>query len=365
MTIEDSFKPYLTVKKSYKGGKSKSSVMSDKKVFKLSSNENPLGTSPKVIAAIVSAAQDLHIYPDRTDKALCQALAKDFDHALSPAQFMASNSGSDVIEMILRAFVNIGDEVIVSNPCFVPYEAFSSKLGGVVVDVPLKGTTYVIDVEGIINAITNKTKVIFLTSPNNPTGSYISKADLESLLPQIPAHIVIIYDEVYRHFAEAADFVTGVPYVAAGHNIIAVNSFSKTYGLAGMRVGYCYGSEKLISYIKQLSKPFIINKLSLVAAIAALSDQAFIDEVVSLVKDERRYIFKELDRLGINYTLSQANFYLIEPPLPAPDFVAHMMSEGVMVRAVDKFGAPGKVRISIGDREANLAVINAISSLEL
>ncbi len=363
MKIEDTFKPYLTVKRSYKGGKSKQAVKANKKVYKLSSNENPLGTSPKVVAAIKAAIDDLHIYPDRTDNALCEALATDFNQELAPSQFLASNSGCDVIEMILRAFVNIGDEVIISNPCFVPYQSFSSRLGGVIVDVPLVGEDYTLDVAGIIAAITAKTKVIFLTSPNNPTGSYISKSELDTLLPEIPKNIIIIYDEVYRHFADADDYVTGVAYVKAGYNMVVVNSFSKSYGLAGMRVGYCYSSEKIISYIKQLSKPFIINKLSSAAAIAALEDRDFINEVVRTVHEERSYIYAELDRLDISYTPSQANFYLIEPPMAAAVFIDHMMSEGVMVRPADNFGAPGKVRISIGDHEANLAVIAALSSL--
>jgi len=363
MNIEDTFKPYLKPKLSYKGGKSIKQSQNNKKVYKLSSNENPIGTSPKVIEAITAAVNNLHVYPDRTDKKLCEALAVDFDHQLKPSQFLASNSGCDVIEMILRAFINIGDEIIISNPCFVPYHSFSSKLGGVIIDVPLVGDTYAIDVDGIIAAISDKTKVIFLTSPNNPTGSYISKHDMDRLLPQIPQNIIVIYDEVYRHFADAKDYVTGVPYVQAGYNIVAVNSFSKSYGLAGMRVGYCYSSEKIISYIRQLSKPFIINKLSSVAAIAALSDHDFIDKVVNLIKSERQYLASEFNRLSILFTPSQSNFYLIQPPIDAADYVAHLSSHGVMTRATANFGAPGKVRISIGAREANEAVVTAIEKL--
>ena len=236
--IESIFKPHLEPKEVYKGGKN--IPPSKKKIYKLSSNENPLGPSPKAVEAIKSALERIDRYPDQTDIRLREALVKDFDGKLTADQFLTGNSGSEIIDMILRAFINEGDEVIYSNPCFLPYSVFSRWYGAEQINVPLKEPNYDLDLKGILNAITNRTKIIFLTSPNNPTGTYIPKAVLEDFLARIPKNIVVVFDEVYRHFADAEDYVSALPYVLQGHNVIALNSFSKTYGLAGQRIGYCY-----------------------------------------------------------------------------------------------------------------------------
>ena len=226
--IESIFKAHLKSDYKYKGGKN--IPASDVKIHKLSSNENPLGASPRAIEAARKALKVGDIYPDQTDSRLREALVKDFDEQLEADQFITGNSGSEIIDMILRAFVSEGDEVIFSNPCFLPYAAFSKWYGAKQVDIPLLQPHYDLDIEGILNAITARTKVIFLTSPNNPTGTYIPRAVLEKFLNRIPENILIVFDEVYRHFADADDYVTALPYVLKGKNILGLNSFSKTYG---------------------------------------------------------------------------------------------------------------------------------------
>lgn len=358
-TIESLFKSHLKPKKVYQGGKNPPTSYG-KKIYKLSSNENPLGQSPMATEALLKAAKNIAVYPDQTDIRLREALVKDFDGQLNVDQFICGNSGSEIIDMLLRAFINEGDEVIYSNPCFLPYAVFSRWYGAKQVDIPLLYPSYDLDIEGILNGITENTKIIFLTSPNNPTGTYIPKSVLDDFFNRIPKNIVVVFDEVYRHFADATDYVSGLPYVIAGHNLVAINSFSKTYGLAGQRIGYCYTSATIANYIRQIHKPFLLPITSIEAAIGALNDTSFVTETVKTVQEGRKYLTNEFDKLGVKYWPSQGNFFIIDPPIPEFEFTDMLMEKGIMVRPVSQFGAPGKVRITIGTQEANEVLIEAL-----
>ena len=358
------FKKYLTVAEPYKGGKAIDEVKTKKdKIYKLSSNENPIGTSPKALEAIKNNLRNLHLYPDRTDKRLQKALQKYYNDQMDYKQFIGASSGSEVIDHIVRAFAGEGLEVIVSNPAFSPYIMFSTWNGSTVIDVPLLAPDYALDVDGILNAITDKTRLIFLTSPNNPTGTYIPKQDLDQLFDKLPDHVIIVLDEVYFHFADAEDYTTAVSYVKKGYNIIAVNSFSKTYGLAAMRIGYGYTTLEISDYIHQICKPFLIDTLSIEAGIAALSDQEFIDKTVAVVKAGREYLYQNLDRLGVHYWKSQGNFIMIRPSISPSEFEDRMLTEGVMVRKVAGFGAPDCIRVTVGTQEANEAFVEALETI--
>jgi len=359
--IESIFKEHLQSNYEYKGGKN--IPVSDKKIHKLSSNENPLGASPKAVEAAQSALKNIAIYPDQTDIRLRKALANDFNDTMDADQFITGNSGSEVIDMILRAFISEDDEVIFSNPCFLPYSAFSKWYGAKQVDVPLMAPNYELDVRGILDAITEKTKVIFLTSPNNPTGTYIPKAVLEDFLKNVPKNILIVFDEVYRHFADADDYTTALPYVLKGYNILGLNSFSKTYGLAGMRIGYAYTTKTIANYLRLIHKPFLVPLPSLEAAIGALNDHKFIKETVNTIEEGRKFLAESFDSLGIKFWPTQANFFIIEPPFPEIEFTNKLMEQGIMVRPVSQFGAPGKVRITVGNHGANKALVEALKKI--
>ena len=358
--ISSIFKPYLNVKDGYKGGKPITATKKGQKVYKLSSNENPIGTSPKAIDAIKKHLSNLHIYPDTTDIRLRESLVSYYHKQLDIDQFLCAASGSELIDILIRGFIRENDEVIISTPCFVPYRMFSQWSGAKVVDIPLTGKEYELDVKGILKAINSKTRIVFLTSPNNPTGTYIPKATLENLLKEIPSNIIVVFDEVYWHFADAPNYVKAINYLEKYPNIIAINSFSKTYGLAALRVGYAYMSIEIANYLRQICKPFLISKLSLEGAIAALEDSSFIAETINVVQKEREFIQNEFDKLSVNYTPSQANFFLLDPPINDVKFTDLMRNEGIAVRPVKNFGAVGKVRISIGNREANEAMLQAL-----
>jgi histidinol-phosphate aminotransferase len=355
------FKPYLSGAPAYVGGKSKSEIFtSAEKIYKLSSNENALGSSPKAIEAISHNLHSLFEYPDRTDARLRQALAEHYNHQLSGAHFIATPSGSEMIDLLIRAFVGEGLECIASNPAFQPYFMFTKNQGGQTIDVPLIGEHFELDIDGILSAISDKTRIIFLTSPNNPTGNYIPKNQLDDLIQQVPEHVIVVLDEVYQHFVDADDYTTAMPYVLDGKNVVGLNSFSKSYGLAGMRLGYAYGPETIMSYVRQLCKPFLMSTLAIEAAAAALTDQEFIAKTRAHILKERAYLYRELDALGIKYWQSQGNFIMIKPPMDPAVFEVKILEHGIMVRPVSAFGAPGCVRVTIGSIAANRAYIRGL-----
>ncbi|MEL7223137.1 MAG: histidinol-phosphate transaminase [Bacteroidota bacterium] len=357
------FKDYLLQKVAgYKGGKSRADAAQDRPIYKLSSNENMLGASPKAMAAVQANLHQLNEYPDNSDGRLRQALS-DFYPGLMPDQFITDNSGVGVIQLIVNSFLGEGLECIFSNPCFIPYHSFPPKIGAKVVEVPLIGDQFELNVAGILNAINDRTRLIWLCSPNNPTGTHLAKAQLDQLLDQVPDHVIIIYDEVYYQFATAPDFTTALPYVKAGKQIIGVNSFSKAYGLAGLRIGYAYASEKIARYVSNMRRPFLINTLSMEAAIAALQDDEFIQRTVATINEGKAYLYPELDQLGIQYWKSQANFILMKPPMGELEFEDLMLAQGIMIRPATSFGAPGCVRVTIGTMEANQALIQGLKEV--
>ncbi|MGC1516825.1 MAG: histidinol-phosphate transaminase [Maribacter sp.] len=355
-------KPYILEDSTYKGGGKKIVLPSGVEVHKLSSNENPLGYSEKVKQALRDALDDLSVYPDNTDIRLRQALVRDFEDELHVDHFITANSGSEIIDMIAKAFLNENDEVIVSQPCFLPYVAFTRWMGAKSINVPMTND-YDYNLSGILEAINEKTKLIFLASPNNPSGNYIPKKELRDFIDRVPEHVIVVLDEVYRHFAEAADYSSGLPFVLAGKNVIAINSFSKTYGLAGLRVGYCYAPLEISTYMRKLCKPFLLSTMALEGAIAALEDTEFVKRTVELVRQERKFVLAGLSTLGIKYWPTQGNFVLIDPPVPDMEFTSFLEQKGIMVRPVGNFGAPGKVRISFGTRVANIALLAALELL--
>ena len=354
------FKPFLQGKSTYKGGKSLAEVAGiNKKIHKLSSNENQLGASPKALAAIKRHIDSLFRYPDNSDERLRTALEKFYNGALKADQFLTTNSGVANIDLIVRAFMSEGDECIFSNPAFGPYHEFPKKIGASSIDIPLIGDDFLLDVEGIVNAVTEKTRLIFITSPNNPTGTHIPKYQVDELVEKLPDHVILVFDEVYFQFVDAPDYVRPLPYVLEGKNVIGINSLSKAYGLAGLRVGYSYSTPEIATYLRQLRIPFMINTISMEGALAALEDNEFIEQTVKSIHEEKEFLYKQYDELGIKYWKTQANFILTQPDMDPKEFEDKMLQEGIMVRPVAGFGAPKCVRITIGTREANEALIEA------
>jgi histidinol-phosphate aminotransferase len=271
----------FSVKGFEKAGKTIDEVKSqfpDLTFHKLSSNENCLGPSPKAVKAISNALSDLERYDFRTVDAFTQALSNDFTQQLLPENFIVGNGGLEILDLVTRAFVDPGDEVIISNPTFHIYELFAKVQGAIIRDVQLNSETLEIEVGDILDQVTDKTKLIYVTNPGNPTGVMFSAAAVKYLVDNVPDHVLIVHDEAYWQYVDSSNYSTALPFVQEGKNVLGLRSFSKGYGLPSMRIGFGYAPKSIISYIRKLTRPFLINKLSTVAAIAALNDHDHIEK---------------------------------------------------------------------------------------
>ncbi len=356
----DIFKKHIADSKNYVGGKSAEEVGGGRKMHKMSSNENALGISPKAVAAAKSASENLYLYPDGTPKRLAKAIAQSYNNQIDPSQIIISDSGSSVIEIITRGFLNEGDEYIVTNPTFQLYRILGIKMGANLVDVRLQGDNFSLDVEGILNAITDRTRIIYITNPNNPTGTIFPEEQLDVLFDKLPDHLVVVYDEVYEKYVENPKYSSAMKWILQGKNMIGLNSFSKMYGMAGMRLGYGYTTPKLAEYLTKLTKPFSTNRVALEAGIAAVQDTEFLQRSIEHVHKAKKYLYNELDRIGVKYWKSEANFILIKTEKSPEQLEQFMVTKDIMVRPVNYFGADGCTRVTIGLNDANEAFIKAL-----
>lgn len=355
MGISNIFKPEIVNSGGYKGGQALGS--SHKKMYKLSSNENILGSAGQ------SEPPFYNLYPSGTPEPLYQALSRFYNHQLTPDHFIAGNGGSELLQLICQAFLDNGLNAIISSPCFAPYRMFCEWTGATVKDIGLLTPNYRLDIDGILAAIDEHTRLIFLTAPNNPTGTIINKTELTSLINKIPNHIVVIYDEVYRQFVNDPSYTTAEAHVRSGQPIIGINSFSKSFGLAGLRIGYGYSTPEISAYIRKIIRPFLINQFSMQQAVAALSDQEFLDKTVTTVMTQRSLLLEGLAKMKIQHWTSQANFVMIQSDMKEEELAERLLQQGIMARPLSNFGAPDCVRITIGDAESTQATLRALAAI--
>lgn len=334
------------------------------KVYRLSQNENPLGPSPKVLATIAEVAPSLAYYPTFSDIRLRDALVEVIGQGINPEYLFTGCSGFEALEMLTRSFIASGDEVIVSTPTFISaYKKTSSLAGAKIIDVPLDPETFEYNVDGVLAAINDKTKIIFLCNPNNPTGTMITAAQMDKLMNHIPEHVLVISDEVYHHFVDSPDYPDSLQYVLAGKNIVIIHSFSKAYGLAGLRLGYGIARPEIANYVSSLHRGFHHGSLTIEAGRTAVLDQDYLEQAVDYLKGEVCWIVHELERLGLRYWSPSANFVLFQTEYLAKDLTEKMMPYGVLIRPQARFGLPYGVRVSAGTREANEAFIRALETI--
>lgn len=321
--------------------------------YKLSSNENMLGTSPLALEAIAKAVSGLYEYDHYDDQQFQQTLSDYYKGELKPGQFITANSGVEVLELICRGFISPGIECIISSPTFSPYKNMVELEGGSVIDIPLLQPDYSLDVDGILNAVNQNTRLIFITNPNNPTGTYIGKEKMDRLLDALPEHALVVYDEVYFHFVDADDFPYALDYVKEGKNIIGIHTFSKIYGLAGLRIGYGFTGPEIAEYLNRIFRPFRISTLAIIGASAALSDKEHVKASQQMVKLGKAYLYSKFRENDITFWPSQGNFVMFKPIMDSIELASKLLEEGIMVRPGDSFGANGCIRLTIGTAEAN------------
>ncbi len=325
-------------------------------VVRLSANENPLGPSPLAVEAIRAEAGKIHLYPDGGGTALREALAGAL--GVTPEAILLGNGADELIGLAVRALVDPGDEVVIPKPAFEPYESAARLMGARVVWSPLRD--YRIDLEDLARRITSRTKLVFVANPHNPTGTALGTAAWEAFLDAVPGEVLVLLDEAYRDFAEAPDCPDGVMALARRPTLVVLRTFSKIAGLAGLRIGYAVGTPGVIETLGRLREPFNTNRLAQVAALAALRDVAHRERTRALVFEEKRFLYREFGRRGLGYVPTEANFVVVRLDRETEAVTARMRGEGVLVRDGGAVGLPGHLRVSIGTRQADQRMLEAL-----
>jgi histidinol-phosphate aminotransferase len=328
--------------------------------IKLASNENPWGPSPKAVRAIGEMLHNLHRYPDGSSYALTEALAQWIE--ADPAEIVLGNGSNEVIEFLVKAFVGTGDQVITSHPSFLMYQKFVQVRGGENVVIPLQGMAH--DLEAISAAITDRTRLIFIDNPNNPTGTLIEKEVFDRFLTGLPQTVIVVLDEAYVDFVEPVRRVDILGYIRHPENIPAVVSlrtFSKAFGLAGLRVGFGIMHRDVASLLHRVRQPFNINLPAQAGALAALSDTAHYDYTLRATAEERTWLQEAVAQLGCTPYPSHTNFFLIDVCGDATRLYEAMLYKGVIVRSMKAYGYPDFIRITVGTSAENQRFVAALA----
>ncbi|RLL41994.1 histidinol-phosphate transaminase [Oceanobacillus piezotolerans] len=330
------------------------------KVVKLASNENPQGPSPKGVAAISAGLADLHRYPDADTVSLKEAISKKL--TVEKDQVIVTNGADELITLISEAFLDQGDEIIVPSPSFSEYDFGADLMGATVVPVPFD-EGFQFNVERMIDAITDKTKLLYICSPNNPTGTYLAKAEFEKLLKAVPDHVLVVFDGAYSHYATAEDYTDGIEFVKAGYPILVLQTFSKVYGLAGLRVGFGVAPREVTQTILKVKEPFNVNSLAQAAAIAAINDDKHVEVSKESNATGAQTLYKEFSELGLSYVETMSNFVLVQLGPDAENIYQSLLEKGVIVRYGKIWGLPEYVRVTIGTEEENTFFIEKLKEV--
>jgi histidinol-phosphate aminotransferase len=328
-------------------------------VIKLASNENPLGPSSLALEAIKAALQEVHLYPDAECYELREAMAASLQ--LSPDQLIFGNGGEEIITLIGKAFVNEGDPCVVSRDVYDAYESVVRIMGGKITYSDL--VDYRIDLEDMLQKTNERTKIVFICNPMNPTGTIVTHQQLDPFLERIPQSTLVVLDEAYSHFVSDRDYPDGIDCVRQGKNVIVLRTFSKIYGLGGIRIGYGVAHPDLIHYLRQVKEPFNVNTLAQVGALAALRDDDHVNRTLNLLRTEKAFLYSELSAMGIRFIPSEANFIFIDVEMDAKSLFQEMLKRGIIVRPGDIWNLPSFIRLTIGTREQNIRFIKELKDI--
>jgi histidinol-phosphate aminotransferase len=333
-------------------------------IIKLASNENALGPSPLAVEAMQKTLADIHRYPPVADDELRAKLAHNLsDSGLSEECFITGNGSCDVLAMITRAFIcEEGDEAIICPPTFLVYEILVNICGGKCVFVNLKDD-FTCDLSQVLASITDRTRLIFLCNPNNPTGTVINRDELNDFLAQVPSCVLVVIDEAYWEYVDPGLLPDTLAYIREGGNVMSVRTFAKVYGLAGLRIGYGIAYEELAQYIRRLRLPFHMNAVTMRGAIAALDDQEHVEKSVQHNRVEREFLYAGLDDLELPYARSQTNFIIVKPGYDPQLIYERLLEKGVIIRPMAAFRAPDCFRITVGTRAENGRLLQVLGDV--
>lgn len=328
-------------------------------IVKLASNENPLGPSPKVIAAISQAVPELTRYPDGNGFVLKQALAQKF--AVEPAQVTLGNGSNDILELVAKAWLAPGLNAVFSQHAFAVYPIATMAVGAECREIP--ANNYGHDLPAILAAIDANTRVVFIANPNNPTGTWFDQQALADFLAQVPEHVIVVLDEAYIEYAEPGELPDGMEFLAKHANLIVSRTFSKAYGLAALRIGYAISSPMIADVLNRIRQPFNVNSLGLVAAVAALEDEEYLQESRASNKQGLQQLSTAFDRLGLSYIESRGNFIAVDFARDAAPINQALLEQGVIVRPVAGYAMPTFLRVSVGTEQENARFIEVLEQV--
>ena len=332
------------------------------KVYKLSSNESPLGASPTARAAAQKLLDRAEIYPDGASTALREAIAA--AHGLNAANIVCTNGSDEAISLLTKAYIQPGDEGIFTEHGFLVYRIDIQAAGGVPVSVP--ETDERANADAILGAVTERTKIVFLANPNNPTGTYMPVDEVRRLHAGLPKNVLLVLDAAYAEYVRRNDYESGIELVSSNENVVMTRTFSKIHGLAALRIGWVYGPAHIIDALNRIRGPFNVNSLAIAAGVAAVGDRAHVEKAVAHNDEWLAWLTQELTGLGLRVTPSVGNFLLVHfdgSGKSAEEVDAYLTERGFVLRRVTGYGFPNALRMTIGPAEANRGVVEALRAL--
>ena len=331
-------------------------------IIKLASNENPLGPGARALEVINRALPELARYPDGNGFDLKMALAK--RHDVDPACITLGNGSNDVLVLLAEAFLNEGLEAVYSQYSFAVYMLAVKAVGATAKVAPARkmdeDQPLGHDLDAMLSLVSDKTRLVFIANPNNPTGTWLTTGQLQDFLDKVPADVIVVVDEAYFEYVRMADYPDCISWLNRYPNLVVTRTFSKAFGLAGIRVGYCVSGPDIADVLNRIRQPFNVNSLALEAATAALEDEEHIRKSVSLNETERSRVIEACERLGLTAIPSAGNFVLIDMGQPALPIFDALLHQAVIVRPVDNYGLPNYLRITIGTQDENTRLIQAL-----
>ncbi|NBD22571.1 histidinol-phosphate transaminase [Paenibacillus glycinis] len=329
-----------------------------KEVIKLASNENPFGSSEHAKAAIIKELENISIYPDSFSTELTAAVAEYL--GIERNQIIFGAGSDEVILMLARAFLSPGDETITADETFSQYRHNAVIEGASIIEVPLRDGTH--DLPAMLAKVTERTKIIWVCNPNNPTGTIVRHAELDAFIRQVPSNVIVVLDEAYIEYVMDEDFPDSLALMREFNNVILLRTFSKIYGLASLRIGYGAGHADLIRMINQVREPFNTTRMAQAAAAASLADDEFLQSCRARNAEGKAYMYREFDRLGLHYFEAHGNFIMVDVKIPSGQAFDGLLRRGVISRARWAH-YPTYIRITIGSQEQNEAFVAALESV--
>ena len=327
-------------------------------IIKLASNENALGPSPKAVAAMKKAARDMHLYPDGGAFYLRQALASRLN--VSPDNIIPGAGSNEIIEFIGHVFLDSSTSLVMADKAFVVYKLVADMFRARTIMVPMKNFTH--DLDAMLRAITPDTRVVFVANPNNPTGTMVDQGALDAFMSRVPDHVVVVFDEAYIELLQPEEQPDCVKYVREGRKVIVLRTFSKTYGLAGLRIGYGIAPEDCIKLLQRVRQPFNTTAMAQSAALAALGDEEYVAKTRVMMREGLEYLVAAFHTMKLEYVPSSANFILVKVG-PGRRVFDAMQKAGVIVRPMDPYGLPEFSRITVGTRAENRRCLSVLKSV--